>query len=125
MIVNGQIVAGGAWSARATSYGGDHSPGRDARPLDPATEPARIRAMYTDPDHVRRGYGRAVLGECERRAYAAGFSATSLVGTLAGEPLYRAAGYSVVERFEDSNGAVPVPMARMTKSLGGEGGHAG
>src|SRR3954463_15657690 len=35
---------GCGWSRRATLYGGDHSPGRDAAPLDPAKDAARVRA---------------------------------------------------------------------------------
>jgi len=60
--VDGALAGCGGWSARATLYGGDHSADlRDARRLDPAREPARIRAMFTDPAFVRRGVGRAIL----------------------------------------------------------------
>ena len=37
----------GGWSRRQMMYGSDRSPGRDPTLLDPATEPARVRAMYT------------------------------------------------------------------------------
>lgn len=114
----GGVVAGcGGWSRRATLYGGDHSPGRDARLLDPATEPARIRAMYTHPDFTRRGVGRAILAACEAAARAAGFGHAELMATLAGVPLYRAAGFAAIEDVIDSNGAVPVPLVRMGKRL--------
>ncbi len=107
----------GGWSRRATLYGGDHSQGRDAALLDPACEPARIRAMYTDPDHIRRGVGRAIIAACEAAALREGFAATALVATMPGVPLYRACGYTITARFEDASGGEPVPLARMEKRL--------
>lgn len=107
----------GGWSARATLYGGDHSAGRDARLLDPAREPARVRAMYTDPGFARCGVGRAIIAACEEAALAAGFGATELMATLAGEPLYRSVGYVAVERVIDRVGDVEVPLVRMRKQL--------
>jgi GNAT superfamily N-acetyltransferase len=115
--IDGQLAGSGGWSRRATLYGGDHSAGRDARLLDPASEPARVRAMYTDPAHVRRGVGKAVLTACETAARAAGFTRVELMATLAGEPLYAAAGFAPIERIEDSNGGAPVPLIRMGKAL--------
>lgn len=113
----GVPVGCGGWSRRATMYGGDHSPGRDAAPLDPARDPARIRAMYTHPAHARRGIGRLILSQCERAAQEEGFASAELVATLAGEPLYRACGYRPTERFVDEQGGAPVPLIRMTKVL--------
>lgn len=62
----------GGWSRRATLYGGDTSPGRDAALLDPAKDAARVRAMYTHPAFTRRGVGRLVLSLCEDAARAEG-----------------------------------------------------
>jgi GNAT superfamily N-acetyltransferase len=108
------IIAGcGGWSRRATLYGGDRSPGRDAALLDPSRNPARVRAMYTDPRFVRRGIGRLILSLCEQAARSEGFRSAELMATLAGEPLYRACGYAPVERVSD----VGVPLLRMSRAL--------
>ena len=112
------VMAGcGGWSRRATLYGGDQTPGRSPALLDPKREPARIRAMYTHPDHVRKGVGRLVLRLCEEGARAEGFRRIDLMATLAGVPLYAACGYESVERLEDSRGGVAVPLMRMKKDL--------
>jgi GNAT superfamily N-acetyltransferase len=118
IVYDGETIAGcGGWSRRATLYGGDHAPGRNARLLDPATEPARVRAMYTAPDFARRGVGRLILTLCEQAAAAEGFTNVELGGTLSGEPLYAACGYHVIERIEDIVGTVRVPLVRMGKAL--------
>jgi GNAT superfamily N-acetyltransferase len=114
---DGVLVGCGGWSRRATMYGSDNTPGRDAALLDPKTDAARIRAMYTHPDHVRKGIGRLILELCENAAWAQGFSCAELGATLAGEPLYRACGYKEIERFVDDRGGVPVPLLRMSKTL--------
>ena len=113
----GEIAGCGGWSRRATLYGGDKTPGRDAAFLDPRVDPARIRAMYTSPGHVRRGVGRRVIAECEQAARAAGFRTVELMATMAGLPLYRACGYLPVEDVVDSRGGAPVPLMRMRKDL--------
>ena len=111
------IVGCGGWSRRATLFGADHSAGRDARLLDPSTEPARVRAMYTHPDFVRRGIGRLILDLCEDAARGHGFTRVELMGTLAGASLYAACGYEVLERLSDDRGGVAVPLLRMGKAL--------
>lgn len=118
-VTDGDVIAGcGGWSRRATLFGGDHTVGRNAALLDPATEPARVRAMYTDPAHVRRGVGRMVLNACETAARAEGFRSVELAATLAGEPLYRACGYEVIEPFTSrTSGGVEIPLLRMGKPL--------
>jgi GNAT superfamily N-acetyltransferase len=114
----GQIVGCGGWSRRATLFGGDHSAGRDARLLDPPTEPARVRAMYTHPEFARRGIGRLVLSLCEAAAVGEGFRSLELVATVTGEPLYRACGFSVIERIDvPTSSGLTVPCARMIKPL--------
>lgn len=118
---DGAIIGCGGWSHRATLFGGDASAiARKARLLDPATEPAKVRAMYTDPDHARRGIGRRMLQTCEDAARAAGFARVELMATLSGEPLYRACGYLPIEPvMVEADGVEPVPMVRMAKDLPG------
>jgi GNAT superfamily N-acetyltransferase len=118
VVEQGTALAGcGGWSRCQTMYGGDRSPGRDAALLDPATDAARVRAMYTDPAFVRRGVGRLIVALCENAARAEGFSRAELVATLAGEPLYAACGYRPTLRFTDDRGGVAVPLLRMRKEL--------
>jgi GNAT superfamily N-acetyltransferase len=115
----GALAGCGGWSRRATLFGGDSGVvPRDARLLDPTCEPARIRAMYTDPACIRRGIGRAILTRCEAAAREAGFTRAELMATLAGVPLYRACGYIAVAAVDTDAGGVTVPMVRMTRVIG-------
>jgi GNAT superfamily N-acetyltransferase len=117
---DGTLAGCGGWSRRATLFGGDHSAGRDAALLDPARDAARVRAMYTHPDHVRKGVGRLILDACEAAAAGEGFTRCEMAATLAGEPLYRACGYQEIERFSASTSrGVEVPLVRMGKALPG------
>ena len=116
---DGVLAACGGWSRRITTYGGDHTPGRVPEPLTPGADAARVRAMYTHPDFVRRGIGRMILDLCEAAARAEGYDRVELVATLGGEPLYLAAGFREIERFEDDRGGAPVPLVRMGKPLAG------
>jgi GNAT superfamily N-acetyltransferase len=117
---DGALAGCGGWSRRATLFGGDHSAGRDAALLDPARDAARVRAMYTHPDHVRKGVGRIILQACESAAAGEGFTRCELAGTMAGEPLYRACGYHEIERFTaPTSSGVEVPLVRMGKALHG------
>lgn len=117
VLAEGVLAGCGGWSRRATLYGGDHSPGREPVLLDPAADAARVRAMYTAPQFVRRGVGRLILDLCEAAAAAEGFRRVELAATLAGEPLYRTCGYRPIERFADPRGGTPVPLIRMGKDL--------
>lgn len=116
---DGIVVGCGGWSRRRTMYGGDGAAGRDDGGLDPAVDAARVRAMYTHPDAVRRGIGRCILGWCEVAAAAEGFTRLELVATLAGAPLYTTAGFSVDGHFDDTSTGVAIPLLRMSKRIGG------
>src|SRR5215211_2203874 len=96
----GELVACGGWSRRAKLYTGSGAVDDDERLLDPATEPARVRAMVVRGDWARRGIGRAILEACERGARAEGFRSLVLMATLPGEPFYRAFGFQEMERLD-------------------------
>lgn len=120
MVEEGPLIAGcGGWSFRATLYGGDDSiVGREPARLDPTRDAAKVRAMYTDPDFVRRGVGRLILTLCEEAARRAGFARVELMATAAGVPLYRTAGYAALRPGEEANvDGVLVPLLRMGKAL--------
>jgi GNAT superfamily N-acetyltransferase len=115
---DGVLAGCGGWSGRITEYGGDHTPGRVPAPLTPGVDAARIRAMYTHPDFARRGVGRLIIETCEAAAAAEGFARCEMAATLAGEPLYRACGYEVIEPFDGvTSQGVAVPLKRMGKTL--------
>ena len=118
VIEDGERIAGcGGWSRRATLYGGDHTPGREPALLDPATDAARVRAMYTHPSFARRGVGRLILELCEAAAKAEGFTRLELMGTLSGRPLYESYGFQAIEDILDDRGGEPVPLTRMGKAI--------
>lgn len=88
-----QFVGCGGWSRRRTLFGGDQFASRDASYLDPAAEPAKIRAFFIHPGHARKGIGQAILNHCESEAAAHGFRAIELMATLPGVKFYQACGY--------------------------------
>lgn len=92
------LVGCGGWGKRKTLYGGDHTAGRDDSFSNPATDAARIRAMYTHPSWIRRGIGTLLLDLGEAAAREAGFTTIELGSTIAGEPLYLARGFKEVSR---------------------------
>jgi GNAT superfamily N-acetyltransferase len=107
----GEIVACGGWSRRNKLYTGSGAGEDDGRLLDPATEPARVRAMFVRGDWTRRGLGRAIMDACEAAARAEGFTRLALMATLPGEPLYRACGFR-------ETGRTTITLADGTKLAG-------
>lgn len=89
----GELVGSGGWSRRRTLFGGDQYATRDTSYLDPASEPAKIRAFFVHPDHARKGVGRALLDRCESEAAAHGFRVVELLSTLPGVKFYQSCGY--------------------------------
>ena len=117
VVEDGDLIVGcGGWSRRQAVFGGDRERQGEDAALDPAREPARIRAFFVHPDWARRGIGRLILTRCEEAICAAGFREAVLVATLAGEPLYAANGFAVIERYEvPLAGGVMLPVVRMGK----------
>ena len=99
----GELVGCGGWSRRDKLYTGGGDAG-DERLLDPATEPARVRAMFVRADWTRRGLGRRILDACEAAAKAEGFRTLVLSATMSGLPLYLAYGF---ERIQDQEMTMP------------------
>jgi GNAT superfamily N-acetyltransferase len=97
---DGKLVACGGWSKRRTLFGSDARSGRDAAELDPATDAAKIRAFFVDPDYARRGLGSAILERCETAAKACGFRRFEMMATLPGARLYERYGYSGTQRIQ-------------------------
>ena len=116
--VDGALAAAGGWSRRRTLFGGDQWKHGADEPLDPAREPARIRAFFVDPAWARRGLGRSLFETCLRDARTAGFRRLELMATLPGQPLYRALGFMAIERIELAlPDGVRVPLVRMSRPI--------
>jgi GNAT superfamily N-acetyltransferase len=125
VVVDGaRIVGAGGWSRRATLYGGDQMKHIEDPLLDPARDPARIRAYFVHPDYARRGIGRQLLAACSAAAHAAGFHHLLLISTLPGVPFYEAMGFRhEEERVTLLPDGVAVRFVRMTRPIA-DGAHA-
>jgi GNAT superfamily N-acetyltransferase len=116
----GSPIAGcGGWSKRKTLFGADRLPGRQPDLLDPATDAAKVRAIFVHPDFARQGLGSLILAHVEAAARAAGFKRYEMGSTLTGVPLYRLKGYREVEQIVVPlpNGEA-LPVVKMVKDAG-------
>jgi GNAT superfamily N-acetyltransferase len=114
----GAMVGCGGWSKRKTLFGGDQYSSRDAGYLDPASEPAKIRAFFIHPDHARKGIARAILSRCEDEARAQGFRALELMATLPGIEFYKSCGFVPAGTFDlDLVDGVKLELVPMRKDL--------
>lgn len=108
----------GGWSKRKTLFGSDNASVREPELLDPATDAAKVRAIFVHPDFARRGLGSLILSHVEAEAAAAGFRHYEMGSTLTGVPLYTLKGYVAIERI-----AVPLhngealPIIKMVKMI--------
>jgi GNAT superfamily N-acetyltransferase len=114
----GEIAGCGGWSRRRTLFGGDQMKSGPDPLLDPATEPARVRAFFVHPAWARRGIGSQIMEACLGAARGDGFRSLELAATLPGEPLYRVFGFESVERLDTLlPDGVSVPFIRMSRAL--------
>jgi GNAT superfamily N-acetyltransferase len=112
----------GGWSKRKTLFGADRGPGGEPELLDPATDAAKVRAIFVHPRYARMGLGSLILATVEEAAREAGFRRFEMGSTLTGVPLYRLKGYVEMERIGVPlwNGEA-LPVVKMTKELGNLG----
>jgi len=118
--VHGNLLAGcGGWSKRKTLFGADGARVREPELLDPATDAAKVRAIFVHPAFARRGLGSTILAHVESDAAVAGFRHFEMGSTLTGVALYQLRGYVEVERIAVPlvNGEV-LPVVKMVKRAG-------
>ena len=117
---DGEVVGCGGWSRRDRRHTGSGALDDDDHLLDPATEPARVRAMFVRADWTRRGLGRRILEECESAAAQEGFRRLILTATLPGVPLYLAHGFERTAGVEVTMpDGVAIACVAMEKPIGG------
>ncbi|MEL6361578.1 MAG: GNAT family N-acetyltransferase [Pseudomonadota bacterium] len=116
--VGGIIRASGGWSRWPSLTHYDNPGPSNGAPLDPATDSARIRHLYTHPEFGGRGLGRALLATAEAAARLAGFHSGEMIATPAGQRLYASAGWrpSGGVELQTRNGAI-LAAVRMKKSF--------
>jgi len=101
---SGKIVGCGGWSFRNKLYAGPaEAPQKNDR-LNPISDPARIRAMFSDPDYAGKGIGSMILEQSEKAAQANGFSKGALGATLSGLSFYMKKGW---HRVSEEQAALP------------------
>ena len=116
--IEGELAGCGGWSRRRTLFGGDQYATRDRSYIDPATDPARIRAFFVHPAHARKGVAQAILARCESEAAAHGFRAMELLSTLPGIKFYKACGYAEQGRIDlDLTDNIKLGCVPMRKEL--------
>jgi GNAT superfamily N-acetyltransferase len=117
---DGCLAGCGGWSKRKTLYGGDHQvEAAEPELLDPATDAAKIRAIFVHPEFARQGLGSLILSVSEEAARSAGFSRFEMGSTLTGVALYTQKGYREVSRVRVPVGSgQKISVVRMVKEAG-------
>ena len=108
-VLDGQIVGAGGYSLNAPA-------GRDA-PVGAATPGlAHIRHVASDPAHLRRGIGRAVMAAIFAAAQSEGSTRFECLSTLTAVPFYAALGFEETERVTLPIGPLGFAAVRMLRS---------
>ncbi len=116
--VEGRIVGCGAWSKRKKLYTGSGAKAGSSAWLDPATDPARIRAFFVDPEFARQGIARKIYEACREGAVREGFTRLALMATLPGVPCYERLGFAAEQPVElDLTDGTNLPAVQMGISL--------
>lgn len=87
-----------------------------------ALDGSRLRTFFVHPDRQRKGVGRALLGELERHASAAGLNRLEVESSVTGVPFYEALGYRRTGRVIDGTGGREIQLTKsLAPDIGGEG----
>lgn len=80
----------------------------------------RQRAIYADPQHVRRYSSRKILDACERSAAGEGFFMAEPTATMTGELIYLVYGHQSLKNFSlYALNELSAPLILMQKRLSG------
>ena len=96
----GQAIGCGGWSFRNVLYAGPAPDQKKDTRLNPLKDPARIRAMFVDPNYSGKGIGSLILEASEKAAVSMGFTKGFLGATLSGLPFYKKKGWIEIETEE-------------------------
>lgn len=106
----GLLIGAGGWSASM--------PRDDALRTGAATEIGHVRHVAVDPDRLRAGVGRAVLGEIFVDALRHDIRWLDCLSTRTAVPFYQALGFRVVHETEVALGpAISFPAVRMMRQI--------
>ena len=103
--IAGRIVSCGGWSAEKPGGGG-------AIP-----RLAHIRHFATDPDHLNRGCGGAILRRCLAEAAEAGFAEMETISSLTAEAFYARHGFRQVSVVRQAIRRVSFACVMMRRRL--------
>ena len=96
---NGHVVGAGGWSGRGQGW-------------------AQMRHVATDPGHLRRGIGRALMARVLDEAAAAGITAMDCLSTRTAVPFYASMGFAALGRVEIAlRPGISFPAVRMLRRM--------